>query len=63
MEPNEWTRSSRCTEGGGNCVEVFVEDRGGVFMRDRHGCETSYTRAEFDAFIAGVKAGEFDLPA
>jgi Domain of unknown function (DUF397) len=51
--------------GGGNCVE-FAElpDGGGVAIRDskdRAGAVLLYTAAEWTAFVAGVRAGEFDL--
>uniref|UniRef100_UPI000780F045 DUF397 domain-containing protein n=1 Tax=Herbidospora sakaeratensis TaxID=564415 RepID=UPI000780F045 len=46
-----------------NCVEVaFVCD--GVLVRDskdRLGAVLRYTRDEWTAFVAGVKADEFDL--
>ena len=65
--------TSNCVEVGfhpasscanGSCVEVsHVEDQ--VLVRDsKDPSQTplSFTYSEWDAFIAGVKAGEFDRP-
>lgn len=61
MTAIQWQRSSRC--GGGSCLEVAevvgliairrVVD--GVQIGDPH----YVTRAEWEAFVAGVEAGEF----
>jgi hypothetical protein len=59
--PRGWRRSSSCINAG--CVEVqFLGDA--VLVRDHKvdgGPVLSYTREEWAAFVAGVKAGEFDL--
>lgn len=50
----------------GNCVEVAYLPDGGVALRDskdRGLAPHHFTREEWAAFIAGVKNGEFDLPA
>jgi hypothetical protein len=50
--------------GNGACVEVAATPDGGRAVRDtknRAGGTQVYTHAEWDAFIKGVKAGEFDL--
>jgi hypothetical protein len=56
-----WFKSSK--SGGGNCVEVsFAEE--GVLVRDSKSRERAvlrFTAAEWDAFIAGVAMGEFDV--
>ncbi|MFC7273009.1 DUF397 domain-containing protein [Paractinoplanes rhizophilus] len=55
-----WRISTR--SGGGDCVEVaFIEDAV-AFRHSRRpdGEVIRYTIPEWDAFIAGVKAGEFD---
>ena len=47
--------------GGGNCVEVAL--RGKVLVRHsarRDEATLVFTREEWDAFVKGVKAGEFD---
>lgn len=54
--------------GGNNCVEVDLDsgEHGIVLVRDskdRSGPVLDFTDAEWQAFIEGVKRGEFDLPA
>lgn len=55
-----WRRSSGCASG--TCVEVAtVEDR--VMVRDSKDPSLeplTFTRAEWAAFVRGVKLGEFD---
>lgn len=54
--------SSFCTLG--NCVEVGPAPEGGVFVRDGKDDTQStllFTATEWTAFVAGVKAGEFDI--
>jgi Domain of unknown function (DUF397) len=49
----------------GGCVEVAALPGGGVQVRDtknRDGGTQTYNDHEWAAFVAGVKAGEFDLP-
>lgn len=56
-------RKSQWSNPSGNCVEVAALADGGVAVRNsRHqaGPALVYTRAEIAAFVAGVKAGEFD---
>lgn len=58
-------RKSRAS-GTGNCVEVAR--RGGmVFVRDSkvapQGPALAFTSSEWNAFLAGVSAGEFSLTA
>lgn len=65
MSSNErlgWRKSSR--SGQTNCLEVRPAS-GGVEVRDSKnpgGATLTFTRDEWLAFIAGAKAGEFDLP-
>lgn len=58
-----WRKASRSNgNGGNNCVEVAFLDAG-VAVRDsknRTGPALLFTQAGWDAFLAGVKAGEFD---
>jgi hypothetical protein len=59
-----WFKSS--FSAAGNCVEVAHLPSGGVAVRDSKNRAQSphvYTRAEWAAFLAGAKNGEFDLPA
>jgi hypothetical protein len=61
----EWHRSSLCANGG--CVEVARLGADEFAVRDSKRADSpvlTYDRLEWDAFIKGVKAGEFDsLPA
>jgi len=65
----QWRISSRSENGGGSCVEagLFNDDTGRVAVRHSHypqdGPVIVYTRAEWGAFIAGVKDDEFDFDA
>ncbi len=66
MNPNvnsPWRKSTRSGGNGGQCVEVRTHN-GTIQVRhskDPDGPTLTYTRAEWDAFVAGVKADEFDL--
>ncbi|MDF5753957.1 DUF397 domain-containing protein [Spongiactinospora sp. TRM90649] len=56
-----WLKSSY--SGGGNCVEVSVAS-GAIGVRDSKqpgGALLRFTAEEWNAFVVGVKAGEFDL--
>jgi hypothetical protein len=59
-----WRRSSSAGAGD-DAVEVARLPDGGVALRPASdpGCEPHvYTAAEWEAFVKGVGAGEFDLP-
>jgi hypothetical protein len=61
-----WVKSSRSGPTGGNCVEVALLPGGDTAMRNsRHpaGPALIFTRAEWDAFVGGVRDGEFGSPA
>ncbi|MEU9833064.1 DUF397 domain-containing protein [Streptosporangium sp. NPDC048047] len=63
-----WHISTKSENGGGSCVEAgpLADDSGRIAVRHSHhpdGQVILYTRAEWDAFIGGVKDGEFDFPA
>lgn len=58
VPPIEWRVSSFCA--GGECVQVAAHD-GMIIMRDPAGSHTlTFTAAEWRAFAAGLRAGEFD---
>ncbi len=59
----QWRKSSRSGTNGGNCVEVALNLPGIVAIRDSKdpdGPRLAFTPAEWNAFIAGVRDGEFD---
>jgi hypothetical protein len=56
-------RKSTFSNNGGNCVEVASLADGSKAVRDskdRRKAPHVYTPDEWDAFVKGVKAGEFD---
>jgi hypothetical protein len=60
----DWHKSTRSGGNGGDCVEVAVNLPGIVAVRDtkdRAGSALVFTDAEWQAFLAGVRDGEFDL--
>ncbi|MGH3550213.1 MAG: DUF397 domain-containing protein [Pseudonocardiaceae bacterium] len=57
-----WCTSS-FSNGGGSCVEVALLGDGRTAVRNSHYPDAGvilFTRTEMDAWIKGVKAGEFD---
>jgi hypothetical protein len=57
-----WQKSSRSNPSG-NCVECAALPDGGVAVRnsrDPQGPALIYTPAEIEAFILGVRDGDFD---
>lgn len=55
--------SSAC-HGAGNCVEVALLPSGGVAVRDsKTGRTLEFTPDEWDTFLKGVRAGEFNRDA
>lgn len=64
--PVAWRISSYSASGGSNCVEAgpVLDGTGRVAVRHSHhpdGPVIIYTRAEWDAFLAGVRNNEFDF--
>lgn len=58
-----WRKSARSGGQGGACVEVADLPGGGVAVRDskdQAGPMLMFTPEEWQAFIGGVKDGEFD---
>jgi hypothetical protein len=57
-----WRTSGR--SNGTSCVEVALGSSSVVLVRDskdRDGAVLTFTLAEWEAFIGGVRDGEFDL--
>jgi Domain of unknown function (DUF397) len=60
-----WVKSS-LSFSNGNCVEVASLSSGEIGVRNsRHpdGAVLKFTRAEWEAFLAGARNGEFDPEA
>ena len=57
-----WQKSSFSGGGNGNCVEVAASERGRVHLResDRPGAVVTTTARKLEAFLEGVRTGEFD---
>jgi len=58
-----WHKST--WSGSGGCVEVATAE-GAVGVRDSKDCQGPvlvFNRIEWDAFLAGVRDGEFDPPS
>lgn len=58
-----WRKSTHSGGNGGDCVEVAVNLPGIVAVRDTKdpdGVALTFSRAAWRAFLAGVRAGEFD---
>ena len=58
-----WRKSSFSNGQGGACVETLKLPGGGRAVRhskDPDGPALIFTPAEWDAFLKGVRAGEFD---
>ena len=59
-----WRKSSYAGNGGANCVDAASRDRVAL-VRDTkangNGPVHRFTLAEWHAFVAGVRNGEFDL--
>jgi hypothetical protein len=59
-----WRKSSYSGNNGGNCVEVARNMPDAVAVRDSkdpEGLRLVFTPDEWRVFVAGIKAGEFDL--
>ncbi|MBV9447659.1 MAG: DUF397 domain-containing protein [Streptosporangiaceae bacterium] len=59
----KWRKASYSSNGGSECVEVG-EANGMILVRDtkdRSKAPHRYTVAEWRAFVAGVRDGEFDV--
>lgn len=58
---SDFIRSSRCVYPPGGCLEVAMKD-GVVAVRDARNPKSVllFSSGEWEAFIKGAKAGEFD---
>jgi hypothetical protein len=62
-----WRKSSHSGNNGGQCVEVAIHERDGASLcllrdsKDQEGPVLAFAPAEWRAFTAGIKGGEFDL--
>jgi len=59
-----WQRSSYCKTDSPMCIEVSGLDQNWIKIRDSKVTDSTemwWTREEWQIFIDGVKAGEFDL--
>ncbi len=62
-DPGLRWRKAKASQGNGNCVEMaaLADDRVAVRdSKDPDGPVLTFTRAEFRAWLHGVRAGEFD---
>ncbi len=58
-----WRKSSHSSGNGGNCVEVAKLPDGGRAVRHSRHPDSEvlwFTAAEWNAFLAGARDGEFD---
>ena len=57
-------RKSTASQPNGNCLEVAigVEKVRVRHSQERSGATLSFTHPEWEAFLAGARNGEFDLP-
>ena len=65
MNIDNWKKSTFCESSG--CVYVgysgqTIDGTARVHVGDGKGGMLTFTPAEWDDFLAGVKANEFDLP-
>jgi hypothetical protein len=63
MESLTFRKSARSGSNGGGCVEVAVLPDGGRAVRDSKdpgGPVLRFTPSEWEAFLGGVRDGEFD---
>lgn len=66
LPPVAWHISTKSASNGGSCVEAgpLLDGTGRVALRHSKAPDAEvivYTRAEWAAFVGGVKDGEFDF--
>jgi len=57
----EFTRASFCEEEGDQCVRIARHPTGVAVRGTKNDVTLYFTPGEWAAFVAGVKAGEFDI--
>ena len=60
---DDWETSAFCGPNGGNCVEVNLGVQGLIGLRDSKLSNSPvlvFDDAEWDAFLAGARTGQFD---
>jgi hypothetical protein len=64
MPEHDWQRSSFCSGGGNNCVELAATSTGDVALRESESPAHVITtdRAALRALLRGVQAGKFATP-
>lgn len=63
MRP-KWRKSS-ASDAATDCVEIAFADADAVLVRDSKAPDRGilrFTKSEWDAFLVGVRRGEFDGP-
>jgi hypothetical protein len=64
MEQLNWKKSTFSGPNTDACVEVAVQDEDSILVRDSKNPEggvLTFNGREWDAFVKGTKAGQFDL--
>ncbi|TKK84588.1 DUF397 domain-containing protein [Herbidospora galbida] len=60
-----WRKAQKSADNGGECVKVARATVGNAVgvrdSKDENGPVLVFTPSEWDAFVHGVKGGEFDL--
>ncbi len=59
---DEWRKSSASGDGGCFVVHIGAERLHVRDTKNRPGAFLTFTHQEWQAFLAGVRLGEFDLP-
>ncbi|HVV13322.1 DUF397 domain-containing protein [Amycolatopsis sp.] len=66
FDEGKWEKSFASEPNGGSCVEVNIGGSGLIGVRDTKLVDSPvfvFDTAEWQAFLTGVKAGQFDLGA
>ncbi|WAL66007.1 DUF397 domain-containing protein [Amycolatopsis cynarae] len=64
FDEEKWEKSFASEPNGGNCVEVNTGTAGVIGVRDTKLADSPvfvFDAGEWEAFLVGVKAGQFDL--